>query len=124
MGNNLVISAQGFSNEKTANIIANFTSILIKKLVKQNKLNISKLKRVLITYDFESSLADIAKEYVHKSSSFTNSKQAVAIAQLLPKLTDNGLYSEFTLVLSVGFFMTSLIRMVLYHSITLVILYI
>lgn len=104
MGNNLVISAQGFSDENTANIIVNFTAILIKELVKQNKLNISKLKRVLITYDFESSLADIAKEYGHKSSSFTNSKQAVAIAQLLPKLTDNGLYSEFTLVLSVGFF--------------------
>ncbi|MCX8581152.1 hypothetical protein J3U18_05540 [Gilliamella sp. B3482] len=104
MKNNLVISAQGFSDENTANIIANFTATLIKELVKQTQLNISKLKRVLISCDFESALADIAKEYGHESSSFTNNKQSVAIAQLLSKLTDNGLYSEFTLVLSVEFF--------------------
>ncbi|WP_065557034.1 hypothetical protein [Gilliamella sp. wkB178] len=58
MENNLVVSAQGFSDEKSTNITINPTAILIKELIKRNQLNISKLKRVLITCDFESMLTE------------------------------------------------------------------
>lgn len=104
MEKDLVISLKDFSDESAANMIGNFTVILIKQLEKQTQLNISKLKRVLISYDFEAALADVAKEYGYHSSSYTNSEQAVAIAQLQPKLTEDGLCSEFTLVLSITFF--------------------
>ena len=104
MENDLIISLQGFSDENTAKLIGNFTSTIIKELEKEYKLNISKLKKILITYDFDKALDEIAKEYGYKSSSYTNNEHVTAIAQLQPKLDSKGLYSEFTLVLSIAFF--------------------
>lgn len=104
MENDLIISLQGFSDEKNANLIGNFTSTVIKELEEKYKLNISKLKKIVITYDFDTALDEIAKEYGHKSSSYTNNEHVTAIAQLQPKLDSRGLYSEFTLLLNITFF--------------------
>ncbi|PXZ04336.1 hypothetical protein [Gilliamella apicola] len=104
MENDLIISLKGFGDENTANLIGNFTSTVIKELEKEYKLNISKLKKILITYDFETALDEIAKEYGYESSSYTNNEHVTAIAQLQPKLDNTGLYSEFTLVLNITFF--------------------
>lgn len=104
MENDLIISLQGFGDEKNANLIGNFTSTIIKELEEKYKLNISKLKKIIITYNFETALDEIAKEYGYNSSSYTNNEHVTAIAQLQSKLDSGGLYSEFTLVLSIAFF--------------------
>lgn len=102
MENDLVISLQGFDDENTANLIGDFTLTIIKDLEKEYNLNISKLKKVLIAYDFETALKDISKEYGHDES--YNNEHVIAISQLQPKFDSKGLYSEFTLVLSIAFF--------------------
>lgn len=105
MEDDLSISVQGFNNENSAKEIGNITLTVIKELETQHQLNIDKLKKVIITFDFSAGLAQIANDFNHKSlPTFTNNKQATAVAQLLSKTSDNGELSEYALVLSVSFF--------------------
>ncbi|GLS89088.1 hypothetical protein GCM10007916_01550 [Psychromonas marina] len=105
MENDLNISLQGFNNEDDAQKIGNLALEVIKALETEHQLNIVKLKKVVVSFDFPSALAQIAEEFNHQSlPTFTDSKQAIAIAQLLSKPADNGRLSEYALVLSISFF--------------------
>jgi hypothetical protein len=97
----LIISLEGFSSESDANSLGNTVMSAIRALHQQYQLNISGLKRVVISTDFASALTSVTMGYGHVSpSSFTNSKQAKALAQLVTK----GAKEEFTLVLDINFF--------------------
>ncbi|QIZ77545.1 hypothetical protein [Ferrimonas lipolytica] len=97
----LTISLESFSNETDANSLGNSVMNAIQALHKQHQLDLTSLKRVLISFDFASALKKVTEEYGHISpSSFTESKQAIAIAQLVMK----GAREEFTLVLGIDFF--------------------
>ncbi|WP_217516106.1 MULTISPECIES: hypothetical protein [Vibrio] len=97
----LMISLEGFSSESDANSLGNTVMSAIRVLHQQYQLDISGLKRVVISTDFASALTSVKMGYGHVSpSSFTNSKQAKAIAQLVTK----GAKEEFTLVLDINFF--------------------
>jgi hypothetical protein len=105
METNLNILVKGFNNEDTARTVGNVTIEAIRALEQVYQLDISKLMKVIISFDFSVALLEIADDFNHKlSPTFTNTKQATAIAQLLPKLADNGLLSEYALVLDVTFF--------------------
>ncbi|ELX8651118.1 hypothetical protein SK983_004199 [Vibrio vulnificus] len=96
-----MISLEGFSSESDANSIGNTVMYAVRTLHQQYQLDISGLKRILISTDFGSALASVTKGYGHvSSSSYTKSKQATAIAQLVTK----GAKEEFTLVLGMDFF--------------------
>lgn len=97
----LIISLEGFSSESDANTLGNTVMDAIRTLHQQFQLDISGLKRVVISTDFASALSSVTTEYGHVlPSSYTNSKQAKAIAQLVTK----GSKEEFTLVLDINFF--------------------
>lgn len=97
----LKISLEGFSSETEANYLGNAVMSVIKVIHEQHNLDLTGLKTVLISFDFAGALKKVTEEYCHTlPSSFTNSKQAVAIAQLVTK----GAREEFTLVLSINFF--------------------
>ncbi len=97
----LTISLESFSNETDANSLGNFVISSIQAIYKQHQLDLTGLKRVLISFDFASALKKVTEEYGHISpSSFTESKQVIAIAQLVTK----GAREEFTLVLGINFF--------------------
>ncbi|EHX2159140.1 hypothetical protein [Escherichia coli] len=101
----LNITLEGFSTEKEANNIGNFTLEAIRALSNNLNLEISKLKRIVISYDFGAALQNVTSNYQHRSpSSFTNSKQGAAIGQLVSKIGSDGLCEEYTLVLSIDFF--------------------
>jgi hypothetical protein len=101
----LNIALEGFYVEENAKIIGNHTLAIVKALADKYELNISKLKSIVITHDFESALQRVTYEYNHKSpSSFTNSKQSKAIGQLVSKLGSGSTCDEYTIVLSVMFF--------------------
>lgn len=105
MEHDLSISLQGFSNEDTARYLGHLTLETIRNLEQKYTLNISRLKKVVISFDYPVALQEIANEFNHKSSPiFTNSKQAKGVAQLLSRVEHGGKYSEYALVLSVDFF--------------------
>lgn len=100
------ISLEGFSNNDEANSIGHFVLNVTKVLAERFSLDISKLKLVVITYNFGEALSRATSLYNHSApSSFTESKQAIAIGQLVSKVGHDGLCEEYTLVLSVNFFM-------------------
>ena len=99
------ITLEGFTTEQEANNIGNFTLEAIRALTKNLNLDISKLKCVVVSYNFSESLQNVTSIYQHKSpSSFTNSKQGAAVGQLVTKIGSDGLCEEYTLVLSIDFF--------------------
>ncbi|MGI2130385.1 hypothetical protein ACRN93_03535 [Shewanella baltica] len=101
MESDLMISLEGFPSESDANLLGNTVMYAIRTLYQQYQLDISRLKRVLISTDFASALASVTTGYGHVlPASYTNSKQAKAIAQLIIK----GANEEFTLVLDINFF--------------------
>lgn len=99
------ITLEGFATEQEANNIGNFTLEAIRALTKNLNLDISKLKCVIVSYNFSEALQKVTSSYQHKSpSSFTNSKQGAAVGQLVTKIGNDGLCEEYTLVLSIDFF--------------------
>lgn len=105
MENDLNISIQGFNSKHVAKEIGNLTLEVIKALDNKYALDITKLRQVIISCDFPAALAKIASEFNHQSSpTFTNSKQATAIAQLLIKSSGSSQPLEYALVLCVNFF--------------------
>lgn len=101
----LKITLEGFATEEEANNIGNFTLDAIRILASNFNLDITKLKCVVISYNFSEALQNVTSSYQHKSpSSFTNSKQGVAVGQLVTKIGSNGKSEEYTLVLSINFF--------------------
>lgn len=99
------ITLEGFTTEQEANNIGNFTLEAIRALTKNLNLDISKLKCVVVSYNFSEALQNVTSIYQHKSpSSFTNSKQGAAVGQLVTKIGSDGLCEEYTLVLSIDFF--------------------
>lgn len=101
----LNIALEGFATKDDANCLGNNALLAAKVLAEHHELDISKLKKVVITYDFASALQKVTSEYNHRlPSSFTNSKQSTAIGQLVSKIGSDGLCIEYTLVLSVNFF--------------------
>lgn len=96
-----MISLEGFGNEADANSLGNTVMSIVRALYEKHQLDLTNLKLILISYDFPNALKRVTEEYNHTSpSSYTNSKQARAIAQLITK----GAREEFTLVLSIEFF--------------------
>ncbi len=105
MEDNLNVSVQGFNNVDTARMLGKLILEAIRALESAHELDISKLKKVVVSFDFPSALKIISDEYNHESEvTFTNSKQAMAVAKLLAKMEGNGEISEYTLLLSVDFF--------------------
>jgi len=101
MEKDLMISLEGFDNESDATSLGNTVIHVIRVLHEKYQLDLAKLKRVLISSDFAGSLKKVTEDYGHKSDpSYTNSKQAKAIGQMVIK----GACEEFTLVLSTDFF--------------------
>lgn len=102
---NFEITLEGFATEEEANNIGRFTLEAIRALNNNLNLEISKLKCIVISYNFSEALQKITSTYQHKSpSSYTNSKQGAAVGQLVSKIGNNGLCEEYTLVLSIEFF--------------------
>ncbi|MFP1529278.1 hypothetical protein ACLB1R_33635 [Escherichia coli] len=67
------ITLEGFATEQEANNIGNFTLEAIRALTKNLNLDISKLKCVIVSYNFSEALQKVTSSYQHKSpSSFTN----------------------------------------------------
>ncbi|WP_037027009.1 hypothetical protein [Psychromonas aquimarina] len=101
MEQDLTISLEDFASETDANSLGNAVMSAIRALHKQHQLDLTGLKIILISFDFASALKKVTEGYGHISpSSFTDSKQAIAIAQLVTK----GAREEFTLVLGIDFF--------------------
>lgn len=102
---NFEITLEGFATEEEANNIGRFTIEAIRALNNNLNLEISKLKCIVISYNFSEALQKITSTYHHKSpSSYTNSKQGAAVGQLVSKIGNDGLCEEYTLVLSIEFF--------------------
>ncbi|EDT7401237.1 hypothetical protein AHX81_002690 [Salmonella enterica subsp. enterica] len=102
---NFEITLEGFATEEEANNIGRFTIEAIRALNNNLNLEISKLKCIVISYNFSEALQKITSTYQHKSpSSYTNSKQGAAVGQLVSKIGNDGLCEEYTLVLSIEFF--------------------
>ncbi|EFP3071669.1 hypothetical protein HP819_004686 [Salmonella enterica subsp. enterica serovar Richmond] len=102
---NFEITLEGFATEEEANNIGRFTLEAIRTLNNNLNLEISKLKCIVISYNFSEALQNITSTYQHKSpSSYTNSKQGAAVGQLVSKIGNDGLCEEYTLVLSIEFF--------------------
>ncbi|EGF5723970.1 hypothetical protein ICC93_002086 [Salmonella enterica] len=102
---NFEITLEGFATEEEANNIGRFTLEVIRALNNNLNLEISKLKCIVISYNFSEALQKITSTYQHKSpSSYTNSKQGAAVGQLVSKIGNDGLCEEYTLVLSIEFF--------------------
>ncbi|HEH9407256.1 TPA: hypothetical protein SIA33_000195 [Aeromonas salmonicida] len=105
MEQDLNISLLGFNEESTAKLLGELTLHIMKSVELEYQLDISRLKRVIITFDFQTALQDIANQYNHLSiPTYTDSKQAKAVAKLFSKLEPDGKSSEYALVLSVNFF--------------------
>ncbi|WP_237733997.1 hypothetical protein [Serratia fonticola] len=101
----LSISLEKFHTDEDANCIGGIVFNATKILSESFNLDISKLKKIVISYDFGTALQQVKSGYNHESpSSFTNSRQSTAIGQLVSKIGSNGLCDEYTLVLSVNFF--------------------
>ncbi|MBL4898977.1 MAG: hypothetical protein JKX76_04915 [Colwellia sp.] len=99
------ISVNGFKSEDDAKKVGQLVLDIIRALEERENLNISKLKLVLISYDFQAALESIASKYNYKSSvTYTNTKQAQAVGKVLSKLGDNGTYAEHAIILDVNFF--------------------
>lgn len=99
------VSVEGHFEEGEAQRLGKFAFDVTKALAEGCKLNISKLKKIVISPDFASALQKVTSEYNHKApSSFTQSKQATAAGQLVTKTGPDGQPEEFTLVLSTSFF--------------------
>ncbi|PSU58377.1 hypothetical protein [Photobacterium phosphoreum] len=101
MEQDLMISLEDFASQTDANSLGNAVMESIRALHKQHQLDLTGLKRILISFDFANALKKVTEGYGHISpSSFTDSKQAIAVAQLVTK----GAREEFTLVLGIDFF--------------------
>lgn len=101
----LKITLEGFTTQEEANNIGNFTLEVLRALTGKLNLDVSKLKAVVISYNYSEALENVTSIYQHKSpSSFTNSKQATAVGQLVTKIGSDGQCEEYTLVLSNDFF--------------------
>jgi len=99
------ISLDGFNTEEEANQIGWLVLDATKSLAVRFNLDISKLKKAVISYNFAAALEKVTSEYNHElPSTFTDSKQGVAVAQLVSKVGSNGMSDEYTLVMSVEFF--------------------
>ncbi len=102
----LQITLEGFNTKEEADYIGKLVFNATRILAERFNLQISKLKTIVISYDFGTALQRVTSGYNHKSpSSFTDSKQGFAIGQLVSKINSNGLCDEYTLVLSVNFFL-------------------
>lgn len=72
---NFEITLEGFATEEEANNIGRFTLEAIRALNNNLNLEISKLKCIVISYNFSEALQKITSTYQHKSpSSYTNSE--------------------------------------------------
>lgn len=101
----LSITLEGFDTKENADYIGNNTLETIRILEKNYELDISKLRKVVISVDFPSALQRITSEYQHRlPSSYTDSSQAVAIAKTIARMGSNGQCDEYALILSVDFF--------------------
>ncbi len=99
------VSVEGSFEEGEAQSLGRFAFDVTKALAEGCKLDISKLKKIVISPNFAGALQKVTSEYNHKSaSSFTQSKQATAAGQLVTKTGSDGQPEEFTLVLSTSFF--------------------
>lgn len=108
MENDLKISVNGFGEnyKKQAILLGEITLEIIRCIESEYQLDISKLKNVNISFDFQGALQEVSNEFGHEfPATYTNNDFAKAIAQLKSRLGDNGKLSEYTLVLSVDFFM-------------------
>ncbi|WP_249415670.1 hypothetical protein [Enterobacter hormaechei] len=61
------ITLEGFTTEQEANNIGNFTLEAIRALTKNLNLDISKLKCVVVSYNFSEALQNVTSIYQHKS---------------------------------------------------------
>lgn len=105
MEHDLSISIQGFNNADKARELGNITLEVIRHLELKYLLDVSKLKKVIVSFDFPAALQSITKEFNHQAPpTFTNSEQAKAVAQLVSRISHDGQISEYALVLSVDFF--------------------
>ncbi|OUR84753.1 hypothetical protein A9Q75_01540 [Colwellia psychrerythraea] len=101
----LNISLNGFQSEDDANKVGHLALEIIRTLEKRENLNISKLKSILISYDFQSALDSIASKFNYKSDvTYTNTNQAQAVGKVLSNIGNNGTYSEHAIILDVNFF--------------------
>lgn len=101
----LSVSLDGFTSEKDATYLGSNVLSVVKVLHQHHHLNISKLRKIVVCWDFPLALQKVKAEYNHESPVlYTNSKQATALGQLVSKTGSDGLCSEYTLVLSVNFF--------------------
>jgi hypothetical protein len=99
------VTVEGLKTNEEAQSIGNIVLEVTKTLSERFSLDISKLKRVLVSTDFGSALQRVVSEYNHTTpSSFTQSKQATAIGQVVTRLGSDGTNEEYTLVLSINFF--------------------
>ena len=105
MERDLIISVNNFPSEQSANIIGVLTLEIMKSIEERYHLDISKLTKVIITFDFESALQSVATDFNHNlPPTFTNSSQAKAVAKLFSRISDVGLFLEYNLILSADFF--------------------
>jgi hypothetical protein len=105
METDLNISLNGFQSEEDANKVGHLALDIMKTLEERENLNISKLKTVLISYDFQEALDSIASKFNYKSDVvYTNTSQAQAIGKVLSNTGENGTYSEHAIILDVNFF--------------------
>lgn len=101
----LKITLEEFPSEDEANSVGHFVLEVTKVLSENFDLNISKLKVILVSYNFHTALVKVVTSYNHQMpASFTKSKQATAVGQLVSKINAEGYSDEYTLVLSVDFF--------------------
>lgn len=101
----LNIKLEGFYREDVANQLGQIVFGIVQAFNEHSTLNLSKLKEIVVSCDFASSLQNATTKYNHESpSSFTKSKQGAAVGQLVSKISPEGLYAEYTLVLAIDFF--------------------
>jgi hypothetical protein len=101
----LSISLEGFNTEDDANNVGHTTQTVIKVLEEQYNLNISKLRKVIVSPDFPSALQRITSEYQHRlQSTYTNNDQARAIGKVISRIGKNKQQDEHALVLSFDFY--------------------
>lgn len=105
MEHDLSISIQGFNDANIARELGSVILEVMRQLESKFSLDISKLKKVIVSFDFPDALQGIKKEFNHQAPpTFTNSEQAKAVAQLASRISHDGKISEYALVLSVDFF--------------------
>lgn len=105
MEHDLRISIQGFNDADKARELGNIIIEVIRHLELRYLLDVSKLKQVIVSFDFPEALQYIKKEFNHQAPPiFTDSEQAKAIAQIASRISHDGQISEYALILSIDFF--------------------